>query len=231
MRILIVEDETALREQLQSALTAEGYAVDAAADGNEGLYQGSEYPYDLAVVDIGLPGMDGIELIKTLRQKDHQFPILILTARGNWQDKVAGLEAGGDDYLVKPFHPEELKARIHALLRRAAGRASSALTFGPLQIDTASKQVTLEGAPLELTSYEYNTLEYLSREPGKVVSKTELTEHLYDQDFDRDSNVIEVFVGRLRKKLDPGGTLKPIATVRGQGYRFTLQSTATGTIE
>ena len=224
MRILIVEDETSLRQQLQTALSADGYAVDAATDGNEGLYYGTEHPYDLAVVDIGLPGMDGIELIKTLRQRQHDFPILILTARGNWQDKVAGLEAGGDDYLVKPFHQEELKARIHALLRRAAGRASSILDFGPVHIDTASKQVTLEGAALELTSFEYNTLEYLSREPGKVVSKTELTEHLYDQDFDRDSNVIEVFIGRLRKKLDPSGTLKPIATVRGQGYRFTLQT-------
>ncbi|MGS2723378.1 response regulator transcription factor [Porticoccus sp. GXU_MW_L64] len=228
MRVLIVEDETALREQLQSSLSAEGYAVDAAADGKEGLYYGSEYPYDLAVVDIGLPGMDGIELIKTLRRKDRAFPILILTARGNWQDKVAGLEAGADDYLVKPFHREELKARIHALLRRAAGHASSTVAFGPLQIDTASKQVALKGTPLELTSYEYNTLEYLSRNPGKVISKTELTEHLYDQDFDRDSNVIEVFIGRLRKKLDPQGNLKPIATVRGQGYRFTLQSAGTG---
>ncbi|MCV6606077.1 MAG: response regulator transcription factor, partial [Porticoccaceae bacterium] len=216
MRLLIVEDEDALRQQLQTALNDDGYAVDAAADGNEGLYYGTEHPYDLAVIDIGLPGMDGIELIKTLRQRQQQFPILILTARGNWQDKVAGLEAGADDYLVKPFHQEELKARIHALLRRAAGHASSTLDFGPLQIDTASKQVTLDNTSLELTSYEYNTLEYLSRQPGKVVSKTELTEHLYDQDFDRDSNVIEVFIGRLRKKIDPDGKLKPIATVRGQ---------------
>ncbi|UTW45991.1 response regulator transcription factor [bacterium SCSIO 12696] len=223
MRLLIVEDEPSLRQQLQQLLNDQGYAVDSAADGPEGLYYGTEHPYDLAIIDIGLPGMDGIELIQRLRQENHKYPILILTARGNWQDKVAGLEAGADDYLVKPFHHEELKARVHALLRRASGNASSTLSFGALSIDTIAKQVSLNDKPLELTSFEYNTLEYLSRHPGKVISKTELTEHLYDQDFDRDSNVIEVFVGRLRKKLDPTGALKPIATVRGQGYRFALE--------
>ena len=223
MRLLIVEDEQQLREPLATFLTKNGYSVDTAEDGEEGLYLGREFPFDAAIIDLGLPKLNGIELIKKLRQEDHRYPILILTARDNWQDKVEGLEAGADDYLTKPFHNEELKARIHALLRRSAGRANSVLTFDNLSIDTAAKSVSRDGELLELTSYEYNTLEYLVQHPGKVVSKNELTEHLYDQDFDRDSNVIEVFIGRLRKKIDPEGALKPIATVRGQGYRFTLQ--------
>ena len=222
MRLLIVEDEPRLREQLQQFLTDNGHAVDTAEDGVEGLYQGREFPCDLAIIDIGLPKLNGIELIKTLRAGHKTFPILILTARGSWQDKVEGLEAGADDYLVKPFHNEELRARLNALLRRSTGHASARLDFGPLQIDTASKLVQLNDQPLELTGYEYNTLEYLAHHAGEVISKTELTEHLYAQDFERDSNVIEVFIGRLRKKLDPDGTLKPIATVRGLGYRFTL---------
>ena len=222
MRLLIVEDDPLLCEQLHQYLTGCGYAVDCAADGEIGLYQAQEYPYDLAVIDIGLPKLNGIDLIKNLRSEQKPFPILILTARGSWQDKVAGLEAGADDYLVKPFHNEELRARLNALLRRSSGQASAQLIFGPITIDTAAKRVELSNQPLELTSYEYNTLEYLTRHTGKVISKTELTEHLYDQDFDRDSNVIEVFIGRLRKKLDPDGQLKPIVTVRGQGYRFTL---------
>lgn len=223
MRLLIVEDEPQLRQQLSEFLVDNDYAVDTAENGEIGLYQGREHPYDVAVIDLGLPKLSGIELIKNLRREEKTFPILILTARGSWQDKVEGLEAGADDYLVKPFHNQELLARLNALLRRSAGQASSQWDFGPLQIDTAAKRVQLEGQVLELTSYEYNTLEYLIRHPGKVISKTELTEHLYDQDFDRDSNVIEVFIGRLRKKLDPQGSLKPIATVRGQGYRFTLE--------
>lgn len=226
MRILLVEDEAKLLNQLKNFLKSQGYVIDCAADGEEGLYLGRDYPYDLAIIDIGLPKLNGIELIKRLRQLKKTYPILILTARGHWQDKVAGLEAGADDYLVKPFHNEELRARLNALLRRSAGHATPHLNFGSLSIDTAAKAVTLNGSILELTRYEYNTLEYLAHRAEQVISKTELTEHLYDQDFDRDSNVIEVFVGRLRKKLDPDGTLKPIVTVRGQGYRFTLKANA-----
>ncbi|WIO73282.1 response regulator transcription factor [Porticoccaceae bacterium LTM1] len=224
MRLLIVEDEPQLLSQLQQFLTKDGHAVDTADNGVDGLYQGREFPYDLAVVDLGLPQLSGIEIIKTLRRENKTFPILILTARGSWQDKVEGLEAGADDYLVKPFHQEELRARINALLRRSSGHASAELRFGPLVIDTTAKQVRVNGQAQELTSYEYNTLEYLAHHAGKVISRTELTEHLYAQDFERDSNVIEVFIGRLRKKLDPKGSLKPIVTVRGQGYRFTLSA-------
>lgn len=223
MRLLVVEDEDKLRQQLVDYLAGQGYIVESAADGKEAVFLGKEYPYDLAVIDIGLPQLSGVEVIKQLRQRDKNFPILILTARGRWQDKVEGLESGADDYMVKPFHNEELKARINALLRRSAGQATPVFDFGAIQIDSSLKQVVVNGALLELTSYEYNTLEYLVHHAGQVVSKTELTEHLYDQDFDRDSNVIEVFVGRLRKKLDPAGKLKPIVTVRGQGYRFTLK--------
>ena len=222
MRLLIVEDETELRDQLTDYLKSQQYVVDSAATGTEGLYYGKEYPYDLAIIDLGLPELGGIELIRQLREQDKRFPILILTARGGWQDKVEGLESGADDYLVKPFHNEELRARINALLRRSGGHASPQLNFGSVIVDTAAKTVSCDGKLLELTSYEYNTLEYLAHRAGQVVSKTELTEHLYDQDFDRDSNVIEVFVGRLRKKIDPDGKLKPIATVRGLGYRFDL---------
>ncbi|TQV68266.1 response regulator transcription factor [Exilibacterium tricleocarpae] len=231
MRLLVVEDESHIREQLQSFLSELGYVVDAAADGREGLYCGEEYPYDLAVIDIGLPEINGIDLIRRLRELGKSQPILILTARGNWQDKVEGLEAGADDYLVKPFHNEELRARINALLRRSAGHATPQLRFGPICLDTAAKTVQINDDLLELTGFEYNTLEYLMHRAGEVISKTELTEHLYDQDFDRDSNVIEVFIGRLRKKLDPGGDLKPIATVRGQGYRFTLPASTDRTPE
>lgn len=223
MRLLVVEDEAPLRQQLVSYLRAQSYTVDSAADGIEGHFLGSEYDYDLAIIDLGLPKLDGISLIKKLRAEGKKFPILILTARGNWQDKVEGLEAGSDDYLVKPFHNEELRARLNALLRRSGGQATPLFQFGPIALDSAAKKVSVDDAVLDLTSFEYNTLEYLIHHAGKVISKTELTEHLYDQDFDRDSNVIEVFIGRLRKKLDPEGTLKPIATVRGQGYRFSLE--------
>tara|TARA_B100000809_G_C15054156_1_gene500080 strand:+ start:281 stop:958 length:678 start_codon:yes stop_codon:yes gene_type:complete len=223
MRLLIVEDETVLREQLASTLEADGYAIDQASDGREGLYLGKEYDYDLAVIDLGLPELDGVSLIKALRLKGRNFPIIILTARDQWQDKVEGLEAGGDDYLTKPFHPQELKARINALLRRAAGHASSEIDYGQLVLDTRAKTVRRNGAVAELTSFEYNTFEYMALNPNKVVSKVTLTEHLYDQDFDRDSNVIEVFMMRLRKKIDPDNSLKPISTLRGQGYRFELK--------
>ncbi len=220
MRVLIVEDEPQLRAQLKEALLESGYSTDAAEDGQEGLFFGSEYSYDVAVIDIGLPKLNGIELIRKLRQQNRLFPVLILTARGHWQDKVEGLEAGADDYLVKPFHMEELQARLNALLRRSAGLASPTLNIGPVELNTSTQQVKSNGQPVNLTSFEYKVLEYLMLHPEKVISKTELTEHIYDQDFDRDSNVIEVFVGRLRKKLDPTSQINPIITMRGRGYRF-----------
>lgn len=220
MRLLVVEDEDAIRRQLVEFLGQQGFAVDQAADGRDGLFFAREYDYDLAIVDIGLPVINGIELIQKARAAGKQYPVLILTARGNWQDKVQGLEAGADDYLVKPFHNEELRARVNALIRRASGHASPKLEFGPVVIDTAAKTVSRNGGLVELTSYEYNTLEYLALHAGEAISKTVLTEHLYQQDFERDSNVIEVFIGRLRKKLDPDGSLQLITTLRGRGYRF-----------
>ncbi len=220
MRVLVVEDEQQLREQLHRQLTSRGFSVDSAADGEEGLYIGRAYPLDLAVIDLGLPKLSGIELIQRLRDEGMLFPILILTARGDWQDKVEGLEAGADDYLVKPFHIEELLARLNALLRRSTGHASPVLESGPICLNTASQTLTLNGEVVDLTAYEYRVLEYLMLNTGKVVSKTELTEHIYEQDYDRDSNVLEVFVRRLRRKLDPDGTLQPIETLRGRGYRF-----------
>lgn len=228
MRLLLVEDEQALREQLAAQLVRSGYAVDQAGDGREALYLAGEYDYDLAVIDLGLPAVDGLTVIRTLRERDRRFPILVLTARGSWQDKVAGLEAGGDDYVAKPFHIEEVLARLNALLRRSGGFASPRLSFGPVIIDTAAQSVTVNDSLVELTAYEYKALVYLAHRHGQVVSKTELTEHLYDQDFDRDSNVIEVFIGRLRRKLDPDHTLAPISTVRGRGYRFGLPADGDG---
>ncbi len=222
MRILVIEDEPSLREQLAARLKAAGYAVDAAADGEEGLYLGREYPFDVAVVDLGLPRLSGIEVIRRLREEGRRFPILILTARGRWQEKVEGLDAGADDYVVKPFHMEELLARLKALLRRAAGWSRSLLRCGPVSLDLRRQAVTVDGHAVDLTAYEYKALEYLMLHSGEVISKTELTEHLYDQDYDRDSNVIEVFIARLRRKLDPAGRLQPIETLRGRGYRFTL---------
>jgi len=223
MKLLIVEDDPDLRRQLVTGLSERGYAAEEAGDGEEALYLGSEFAYDLAIVDLGLPKLSGIELIRRWRSAARNFPILILTARGDWQDKVEGLEAGADDYLVKPFQFEELVARLNALLRRAAGHARPQLAFGPLTLDTAARTVCLDGQPIKLTSYEYRTLEYLVLNAGKVISKAELTEHLYHQDFDRDSNVLEVFVRRLRQKLDPEQRLQPIETVRGLGYRFVLE--------
>lgn len=224
MRLLIVEDEAALRGQLVDYLKSEGYVTDEACDGEEALYYGREYDYDAAVIDLGIPKVDGLAVIETLRSEDRSFPVLILTARNHWQDKVRGLEAGADDYLAKPFHMEELAARINALLRRAAGHASPVMSAGDLQLDTAKKEVRVADQLVELTAFEYKVLEYLMVNGDRVVSKTELTDHLYDQDFDRDSNVIEVFVGRLRKKIDPDGSRKAIRTVRGQGYRFAADS-------
>ncbi len=222
MRLLIAEDDQALAEEIITTLKAEGFACDHASDGREGRYLINEFNYDLAVIDLGLPQVDGITLINELRADNHRYPVLILTARSHWQDKVEGLEAGADDYLTKPFHPQELLARIHALLRRAHGVTSALAHYGPIAIDTRAKAVTVADRPVELTGYEYNTLLYLALNNGKTISKMELTEHLYDQDFDRDSNVIEVFVGRLRKKLDPEGSINPISTLRGLGYRFNL---------
>ncbi len=220
MRILVVEDESSLRDQLQRGLTEKGYSVDAAADGEEGLFLGREYPMDLAIIDLGLPGISGIELIRRLRKLERTFPILILTARDAWQDKVEGLESGADDYLTKPFHNEELFARVNALLRRAAGHSTPVLTAGTIEIDTITQKVHREDSEIPLTGHEYRILEYMMLHAGKVVSKTELTEHVYDQDFDRDSNVVEVLIARIRKKIDPDGKLRPIETLRGRGYRL-----------
>lgn len=222
MRLLLIEDEELLREQLRLRLSDEGYVVDATKDGEAGLFHGLEYPADVAVIDIGLPRLSGIEVIRQLRSRGKAFPILILTARGSWQDKVGGLEAGADDYLVKPFHIEELLARLNALVRRSAGWSKPVINCGPIALDTQSQSVQLNGSPVELTAYEYKVLEYLMLHAGEVISKTVLTEHIYEQDFDRDSNVLEVFVRRLRRKLDPDQQLQPIETLRGRGYRFAL---------
>lgn len=220
MRLLVVEDQSLLRQQLSQGLTRHGYVVDDAADGKAGLYFATEFDYDAAIIDLGLPLLHGISLIRQIRAKGKTFPILILTARGDWQDKVGGLDAGADDYVVKPFQLEEILARLNALLRRAAGFSKPLIEFGPIALDTSGKRVTLNGGNVDLTAYEYKMIEYLMLHPGQVISKTELTEHLYAQDYDRDSNVLEVFVRRLRQKLDPDDTLKPIETIRGQGYRF-----------
>lgn len=223
MRVLVVEDEARLRERLVQRLRTAGYAVDAAGDGDEGLYIGNEYPIDVAIVDLGLPGTSGIEVIRRWRASGQSFPVLILTARGRWQDKVEGLEAGADDYLAKPFHMEELLARLRALVRRATGWARSVLACGPILLDPAAQTVTVAQQPIELTAYEYKVLEHLMLRAGDVVSKTELSEHLYEEDADRDSNVLEVLIGRLRRKLDPARTLDPIETLRGRGYRLRLK--------
>ncbi len=220
MRLLVVEDDPRLLTQLDGFLRQHGYSVDLADDGNKASYLMGEYPYDLAIIDLGLPGIDGLSLINQARANAVTCPILILTARERWQDKVEGLDAGADDYLTKPFHQEELLARVKALLRRHAGQPNPQLSCGPICLDTTSGEVRLDGELVELTAYEYRVLEYLLMHPRKIISKTELTEHIYDQDFDLDSNVIEVFVGRLRKKLDPKGAIKPIETLRGRGYRI-----------
>ncbi len=224
MRVLLVEDEPILRTHLEEQLRAQGCAVDAAGDGEEGLYLGREYPFDVAIIDLGLPKLPGIDLIHALRAESHTFPILILTAQGRWQDKVSGLEAGADDYLVKPFHFEELMARLNALVRRAAGWSQGTLKIGQVELDSLKQTVRIEDHPVNLTAFEYKALEYLMLHADRVISKSELTEHLYDQDFDRDSNVIEVFIARLRRKIDPDGRLQPIETLRGRGYRFPMDA-------
>ncbi|WP_193175894.1 response regulator transcription factor [Oricola nitratireducens] len=217
MRILVVEDDASLNAQLKNALEDAGYVVDAAADGEEGHFLGDTEPYDCVILDIGLPVMDGISVLQRWREDGRAMPVLILTARDRWSDKVSGIDAGADDYVTKPFHVEEVLARVRALIRRAAGHASSEIRCGPLVIDTKASKALVDGATLKLTSHEFRLLSYLAHHIGEVVSRTELVEHLYDQDFDRDSNTIEVFVGRLRKKL--GHDL--IETVRGLGYRMT----------
>jgi two-component system, OmpR family, response regulator PhoP len=222
VRVLVVEDEAALRENLRRQLVAAGFNVDVAADGAEGLFAGREYPIDVAIIDLGLPKLPGLELIRSLRAQDRRFPILILTARDRWQDKVEGLDAGADDYVAKPFQFEEVLARLQALLRRSGGWATSSLACGPIRLDTRAQTVTVDGLPVELTTFEYRILEHLMLKAGEVISKTDLTEQLYDQDFERDSNVIEVFIGRLRRKLDPEDRIRPIETLRGRGYRFSL---------
>ena len=222
MRLLVIEDDTTLRQSLAAKLADGGFAVEEAGDGKEGLYFALEYPIDLAIVDLGLPEMSGLDIIRELREQGKTYPILILTARDRWEDKVAGLEAGADDYVVKPFHVEEVTARVNALLRRSGGWASSVMKAGPVTLDMSRQELMVNDAGIELTSFEYKIIEYLMVRAGQVVSKTELTERLYDQDFERDSNVIEVFIGRLRKKMDPDNSIKPIETLRGRGYRFAL---------
>lgn len=223
MRALVVEDEPTLREQLVSTLREQGFAIDQAEDGEEGLYLAQNMPVDLAIVDLGLPGRDGLSLIQNVRKKKLQYPILILTARDTWQDKVDGLEAGADDYLTKPFHMEELLARIRALLRRTGGWSDSVMNFDRLSIDTRSQQVKVDNTVIELTAYEYRVLSYLATNGGKVISKSTLLDHLYDEDTDRDPNILEVFIRRLRQKLDADKTLNPIETLRGRGYRLALE--------
>jgi len=216
MRLLVVEDDPDLNRQICTALADAGYAVDKAFDGEEGHFLGENEPYDAIVLDLGLPKMDGISVLESWRRSGKDTPVLILTARDRWSEKVQGFDAGADDYVAKPFHMEEVLARIRALLRRAAGHATSELVSGPVRLDTRTSRVTVSGNPIRLTSHEYRLLAYLMHHNGRVVSRTELVEHLYDQDFDRDSNTIEVFVGRLRKKLG----IDVIETIRGLGYRL-----------
>jgi len=223
MRALVIEDEDTLRGQIVSALREQGFAIDEAATGDEGLYLATNMPIDLAIVDLGLPGVDGLSLIRQLREQGCTYPVLILTARDNWQDKVDGLEVGADDYLAKPFHMQELLARLRALLRRSGGWSESQLHFGRLAIDTRTQQVSIDTQLIELTAYEYRVLAYLALHAGSVISKANLLDHLYDEDTDRDPNVLEVFIRRLRQKLDPDKTLQPIETLRGRGYRLALQ--------
>lgn len=223
MRLLVIEDDAVLRESLCKQLADSGFGVEQAGDGREGLYFALEYPIDLAIVDLGLPEMSGLDVIREVRAKGKSYPILILTARDRWQDKVDGLDAGADDYVVKPFHFEEVSARVNALLRRSGGWATSVLHAGPVTLDTSRQELKVNDDEIDLTSYEYRIIEHLMMRAGEVISKTELTDRLYDQDFERDSNVIEVFIGRLRKKMDPDNTIKPIETLRGRGYRFALE--------
>ena len=222
MRVLVIEDELDLQTDICQRLEAEAYTVDTSGDGNEGLFYATEYPLDAAIIDIGLPGISGIEIIRRLRERGSTLPVLILTARSRWQEKVEGLEAGADDYLVKPFQMEELLARLKALLRRASGSPTTELRCGAVVLNLGTQQVLLDDEMLDVTAFEYRLLEYLMRHSREAVSKATLADYLYPHDDDRDSNVIEVLIGRLRRKLDPDGTLQPIETLRNRGYRFTL---------
>ncbi len=222
MRILVIEDETGLQADIRQRLETEGYIVDTSGEGNEGLFFATEYPLDAAIIDIGLPGISGIEIIQRLREQGSTLPVLILTARSRWQEKVEGLEAGADDYLVKPFQMEELLARLKALLRRATGTPTTELRCGVVALNLGTQQVRLNDEVLDVTAFEYRMLEYLMRHSSEAVSKAKLADYLYPHDDDRDSNVIEVIIGRLRRKLDPDGSLQPIETLRNRGYRFTL---------
>jgi two-component system response regulator PhoP len=222
MRAIVIEDDLDIQGQIVDRLKKEGFAVDSADNGGEGLYLLEEYPSDVAIIDLGLPELSGLEVINSIREKGNNIPILILTARGRWQDKVEGLDAGADDYLVKPFHHEEMMARIRVLIRRASGWSDSRIVCSPVILDTSTQRTYVGERELDLTAFEYKVLEYLMLHAGEVISKTVLTEHLYDDESDNDSNVIEVFIRRLRQKLDPDESLQPIETLRGRGYRFTL---------
>lgn len=218
--MLIVEDEESLATRLEQKMRERGFAVDVADNGIDGAYIGIEYPIDFALIDIGLPQKDGISVIKEIRDADKHYPIIILTARGSWEEKVAGLDAGADDYLTKPFHMEELVARMNALIRRVGGSSENTLESGNIVLNPATQEVTVDGNPITLTAYEYRLLQYMMLNRGKVLSKMALMDHIYDEDSERDSNVIEVFVVRLRRKLDPNGDQNPIETLRGRGYRL-----------
>ncbi len=222
MRAIVIEDDLDIQKQIVDRLKREGFAVDSADNGAEGLYLLEEYPCDVAIIDLGLPKISGLEVIAAIRKQGNSIPILILTARGRWQDKVEGLDAGADDYLVKPFHHEEMMARIRVLIRRASGWCDSRIICSPVSLDTATQRTYVGDRELDLTAFEYKVLEYLMLHAGEVISKTVLTEHLYDDEADNDSNVIEVFIRRLRQKLDPDENIQPIETLRGRGYRFTL---------
>jgi len=223
MRAIVIEDDIDIQQQIVTRLKSEGFAVDSADNGEDGLYLVREYPADVAIIDLGLPRLSGLEVVRGIRERSNKLPILILTARGRWEDKVEGLDAGADDSLVKPFHHEEMMARIRFLIRRASGWSDSRILCAPVSLDTATQRSYVDERELDLTAYEYKVLEYLMLHAGAVISKTMLTEHLYDDESDNDSNVIEVFISRLRQKLDPDETLKPIETLRGRGYRFTLR--------
>ncbi len=220
MRLLVVEDDPMLARTMVGMLRDHQNTVDLLSDGQQALTALQEESFDLVILDLTLPRLDGLEVLRRARQAGNQTPVIILTARAELDEKLQGLDAGADDYLTKPFHNEELLARTKALIRRASGQANPTIQFGPIALDTVSEELSLNGQALDLTAYEYKVMEYLMLNPNKVISKTELTEHIYDQDFDLDSNVIEVFIGRLRKKLDPSGDLKPIETLRGRGYRI-----------
>jgi two-component system response regulator PhoP len=222
MRILVVEDEAAIRDALKTQLAEAGFTVDVASDGEEGLFTAQEIQLDVAIVDLGLPKLPGLELIKRLRAQGKSFPILILTARDRWEEKVEGLQAGADDYVAKPFHFEEVLARVQALIRRAGGWSTPELVCGPIALDTRAQTVKVNGNPVELTTYEYRILEHLMLHAGEVISKSDLNESMYNEEMERDSHVLEVFIGRLRRKLDPQDQIKPIETLRGRGYRLAL---------